>query len=452
MAFNGSGTFNRIFSWVADKNAGLNISSSRMDTDTNDMASNGFGNCLTRDGQGQATANLPMLTFRHTGVGAAAARTDYARLDQVQDAITINWTTAGGTADAITATYTPALTALVDGQFCFVRALGANTITTPTFAPNGLTARTITKVGGVALVPGDIVGNLHELVLRYNLTNTRWELINPAVVSANGVVTASITNAAVTYAKIQNVTNNRLLGNRSGGPAAPEEISLGAGLAFSGTTLKLSTTTPSYQIFTSGIGATYTTPAGATWLKVRVWGGGGGGGGSSTGATGVTGTTGNTSTFNSITALGGNPGTGNVTATPGVAGTGGGPGAGGTATTIFRQKGSDAGGGNAAVTGSPGGIGGNSPMLGGGGTGGLGGATGGAGQTNSGGGGGGGGGTSVYGPSGGGGAGEYYELIITAPAATYTYTVGATAAGGVGATTTGGAGAAGRIVVEEYYN
>jgi hypothetical protein len=44
-----------------------------------------------------------------------------------------------------------------------------------------LPARTVTKVGGAALSPGDIAGNLHELLLRYNLANTRWELLTPAL-------------------------------------------------------------------------------------------------------------------------------------------------------------------------------------------------------------------------------------------------------------------------------
>ena len=93
---------------------------------------------------------------------------------------TINWVAAGGTADAITATYASALTTLVDGQLCFFRATAANATTTPTFAPNGLTARTITKDGGGALNVGDIPGNLAEVILRYNLANTRWELMNPS--------------------------------------------------------------------------------------------------------------------------------------------------------------------------------------------------------------------------------------------------------------------------------
>jgi hypothetical protein len=54
----------------------------------------------------------------------------------------------------------------------------------------------------------------------------------------------------------------------------------------------------------------------------------------------------------------------------------------------------------------------------------------------------------------GGGSGEYAELMISSPAGTYIYTVGASGAGGIGtgtAAATGGAGAAGFITVEEHY-
>jgi hypothetical protein len=125
-----------------------------MDAQESDMASNGFGNCLTRDGQGQPTPNLPMASFRHTGVGNGVARTDYAAMGQLAGRVCCQLDDCGGTADAITATFTPALTALSDGQLCFIRALLANATTTPTFAPNGLTAHTITKFGGTALVAG----------------------------------------------------------------------------------------------------------------------------------------------------------------------------------------------------------------------------------------------------------------------------------------------------------
>lgn len=94
------------------------------------------------------------------------------------------WGATPGTADAIEVTYSPALTGLPDGQLCFFRAAAANTSTTPTFNPNGLGAKTIVKNGNQPLVAGDIAGQYHEIILRYEATNARWELLNPAVPAA----------------------------------------------------------------------------------------------------------------------------------------------------------------------------------------------------------------------------------------------------------------------------
>lgn len=55
-------------------------------------------------------------------------------------------------------------------------------------------------------------------------------------VSSSGA-TWTIDNDAVTYAKIQNVTTNRLLGRATAGSGDAEEITIGSGLSVSGTTL-----------------------------------------------------------------------------------------------------------------------------------------------------------------------------------------------------------------------
>lgn len=86
--------------------------------------------------------------------------------------------TGGGTADAITADFDPDMT-LTDGVTVLVRAQGQITVTNPTFAPDGLTAKTIVKGNNEALDLDDIIGTSQELFLRYNSTNDNWCLLNP---------------------------------------------------------------------------------------------------------------------------------------------------------------------------------------------------------------------------------------------------------------------------------
>lgn len=215
------------------------------------------------------------------------------------------------------------------------------------------------------------------------------------------------------------------------------------------------TATFTKQYLTSGTAATYTLPTGCKAIVVKMVGGGGGGGGGASG--GGNGGTGGTTTFNSIDAAGGSGGTGGTAGAAGAAG-----GTGGSGSASLRLKGGSGGGGFAGTTTTTdgfscsGGVGGSS-AFGGGGAAGATEAAGGAGSTNTGGGGGGGGGNSTNEatglPGAGGGSGEYVEIVISSPSATYTYTVGAAGtAGTAGAgSRTGGAGGTGLIVVEEYY-
>lgn len=133
---------------------------------------------------------------------------------------------AAGTVDAITATFEPPFTSaeLQDGTLVLVEAAGANTSTTPTFSPDGLTARTITKNGGQALVAGDIRAAGHKLLLAYDLSSTRWELLNPTsyplatnaevqtgTEAAKIVTPAGLTAKEATAAQFRNNTADRIL-------------------------------------------------------------------------------------------------------------------------------------------------------------------------------------------------------------------------------------------------
>lgn len=57
MAFNGAGLFLRIYNWVSDTAAAINITASRMDAEMDGFAS-GLSNCITRDGQGKPSAAI----------------------------------------------------------------------------------------------------------------------------------------------------------------------------------------------------------------------------------------------------------------------------------------------------------------------------------------------------------------------------------------------------------
>ncbi|NBW10895.1 MAG: hypothetical protein EBR82_22985 [Caulobacteraceae bacterium] len=189
MPFNGSGTFTRVYNWTNDAASAIPITASRVDTEDTGFAT-GLSNTICRDGQSTITANIPFNNNKITGLATGTAATDAATVGQVQ-AGTSNWVAAGGTVDAITATYSPAVTSLTDGLELKFRSSGANATTTPTFSPNGLTARTITRIGGQTLLPGDIGASGYEASVRYNLANTRWELENPA-----GRLSAQFTNSA----------------------------------------------------------------------------------------------------------------------------------------------------------------------------------------------------------------------------------------------------------------
>lgn len=107
-----------------------------------------------------------------------------------------NTSVAAGTADAITGDYTPNILALEDGLTLFVRATAANATTTPTFAPDGLAAKTIVKGAGTALQAGDIAGAGHWLALVFNATLDKWVLLNPFTWPSSSILGTNTNNSA----------------------------------------------------------------------------------------------------------------------------------------------------------------------------------------------------------------------------------------------------------------
>lgn len=203
------------------------------------------------------------------------------------------------------------------------------------------------------------------------------------------------------------------------------------------------------QVLTSGSG-TYTRPTNVRQIKVRMAAGGGGGGST---LTANAGSNGSNTTFSDGTTIGGSGALGGSNGvTGGAGGTGGANPTGATGIVrIAGGRGQSYFGIAGLAINAPGGWGGVNPFGGAGAP--IANNNGGAAAANTGAGGAGGGdGNSLS--AAGGGAGEYLEFTIDAPAATYSYSVGAGGAGGAtsGKGNDGGAGGSGIIIVDEFYN
>lgn len=130
------------------------ITAAMMNALTADLATM-ISTAIMRDGQSTITGNIPFNSKKITGLAAGTARTDAASLATVQDGTGVYVATVGGTADVITLTPSPAITAYAAGQTFRFIASGANT-TNVTVAISGLVAKAITKNGSTALVAGDM--------------------------------------------------------------------------------------------------------------------------------------------------------------------------------------------------------------------------------------------------------------------------------------------------------
>jgi hypothetical protein len=185
MAFNGTGTFVRLYNWATDENNSIPITASRMDDEFNGIAT-GLSNCITKDGQTTISANIPFNSKKITGLAVGSARTDSINVGQVQDGQFTYLGTTGGAADAYTLSPSPAITAYVVPMRFWVKVSATNATATPylqisaigTPASDAVIKKLAVNKSEVAVIAGDMVANgLYEF--QRNSANTAWILLNP---------------------------------------------------------------------------------------------------------------------------------------------------------------------------------------------------------------------------------------------------------------------------------
>lgn len=180
--------------------------------------------------------------FGATVIAAATA----AALRALQGETRVDFATAAGTVDAITADFTINFASWDQTAIMAVEASGANTSATPTFSPDGLTAKTIIKGANAALVAGDIPGASYLMLLRYDTSLDKVQLLNPAtgVVAVPQPVGQTALNVGATVTLGSNALTFALKGADGNNPSTsnPVDVYFQSATVTTGTATKRSVT------------------------------------------------------------------------------------------------------------------------------------------------------------------------------------------------------------------
>jgi hypothetical protein len=185
MAFNGTGTFVRLYNWVTDKTNSVPITASRTDSEMDGFAT-GLSNCITKDGQTVLTYNIPMASHKLTELSVGSARTDSISVGQVQDGQFTALGTTGGAADAYTANPSPAITAYTATMEYTAKISATNLTTTPYLQISAIATPASTAVikklnaakSEIAVEASDmLIDGIYNF--KRNTANDAWILLNP---------------------------------------------------------------------------------------------------------------------------------------------------------------------------------------------------------------------------------------------------------------------------------
>lgn len=215
------------------------------------------------------------------GGADATARNQYATLGQVQNSAALWGGGAGGTANALTISLTPAITAYAAGQSFRFIADATNTGAV-TLSVNGLSAASVAKGDGLtALAAGDIPAG-HLVTVQYDGVRFRLGGVQSAL---GATLAAAATPAAARTAIGATVTGSALM-TAADAPAARTAIgatATGAAVltATAAAAAQAAIGSPAIPTGTSGVpgqfilinpgvGGGVTLPAGGTWIAFGV--------------------------------------------------------------------------------------------------------------------------------------------------------------------------------------
>lgn len=231
MPYNGSG----VFSLVAGNPVVTGtVISSTTNNNTNSDYSTAFNTAMCRDGQSTPTANLPMGSFKLTGLAVGTALTDSITLGQAQNQGFLWAGTSGGAANVQTLSPTPTITAYVAGQtFRFKAGFSNSAATTINISAVGAIA---VQSNGAACVGGEIVANqFYQITLDTTSTAQIVLIGNPSSVQvAANTFVANATTGTASPTGIA-LAASQLAGRGSSGNITA--VTLGGGLLMTGAAL-----------------------------------------------------------------------------------------------------------------------------------------------------------------------------------------------------------------------
>ena len=191
--------------------------------DTGSPAAPGFRSLVAADIPNLDTAKITTgvfgITRGGTGLSALGSANQLIRVDATGTVLEYF------TPAYLTANQTITLSGDVTGtgSTAITTTIAANAVTDAKFRQSGalsIVGRSANSTGNVADISAGVDGH----VLRRSGTTLGF----------GEIATAGIANQAVTYAKIQNVTDARLLGRSAGSNGSMQEITIGTGLSLSG--------------------------------------------------------------------------------------------------------------------------------------------------------------------------------------------------------------------------